>query len=74
MNDKIDDNATYPILQVPRNVAEGQTVSEEITESAEQILMYRYQTNSIKNKEEEKKLSLQNETFATSNISSPLIT
>jgi len=49
-------------------------VSEEITESAEQMLMYRYQTNSIKNKEEEKKLSLQNETFATSNISSPLIT
>ena len=74
MNDDIDKNTAYPILQVPRNVAEGQTVSEEITESAEQMLMYRYQTNGKKNKEEEKKLSLQNETVATSNISSPLIT
>jgi hypothetical protein len=45
MNDDIDKNTAYPILQVPRNVAEGKTVSEEITESAEQMLMYRYQTN-----------------------------
>ena len=73
MNDKIDNNAAYPILQVPRNVAEGQTVSEEITESADRMLMYKYQTNGNKKNVEENKASLQNQSVATSTNNSPII-
>ena len=70
MNDEDDGNA-YPMLQQPNYIVTGQTaVSEEISDSADRMIMYKYQTNN--KKEEEKKASLQNESFITTN-NSPLV-